>query len=121
MLSCPKFIPSCLILSNPIVRQIPITLDQSVHLPPPPSMHFSGSVHSTRSASSTLKSGLTDKSLDGNDDDAAGIGVGAGGGPVLGRRRQLDAVRNRITSASHVILEYYAETTGRRLADILQV
>lgn len=81
-------------------------------------MHFSGSVHSTRSAS-TLKSGVTDKSLDGNDDDATG--AGAGGGPVLGRRRQLDAVRNRITSASHLILEYYAETTGRRLADALQV
>lgn len=81
-------------------------------------MHFSGSVHSTRSAASTFKSGVTDtKSLDGNDDD----GAGAGGGPVLGRRRQLDAVRNRVTSASHLILEYYAETTGRRLADVLEV
>ncbi|CAM9791582.1 unnamed protein product [Pylaiella littoralis] len=98
-------------------RQIPLTLDQSVH-PTTPSMHFSGSVHSTRSAASTFKSGVTDtKSLDGNDDD----GVGAGGGPVLGRRRQLDAVRNRVTSASRLILEYYAETTGRRLADVLEV
>ncbi|CAN0061361.1 unnamed protein product, partial [Scytosiphon promiscuus] len=42
-------------------RQIPLTLDQSVHAPPP-SMHFSGSVHSTRSASSTLKSAATDRS-----------------------------------------------------------
>ncbi|CAN0432812.1 unnamed protein product, partial [Ectocarpus fasciculatus] len=43
------------------------------------------------------------------------------GGPVLGRRRQLDAVRNRVSAAARFILEYYAETTGRRLADVLQV
>ncbi|CAN0059941.1 unnamed protein product, partial [Hapterophycus canaliculatus] len=100
-------------------RQIPLTLDQSVHAPPP-SMHFSGSVHSTRSASSTLKSAVTDRSIETGEDEAAAVAAAAGGGPVLGRRRQLDAVRNRVSSASLSILEHYAETAGRRLADVLQ-
>ncbi|CAM9459336.1 unnamed protein product [Ectocarpus sp. 8 AP-2014] len=100
-------------------RQIPLTLDQSVHAPPP-SMHFTGSIHSTRSVTSTLKSAATEKSMEG-DDDAAGGGGGGRGGPMLGRRRQLDAVRNRVSAAARFILEYYAETTGRRLADVLQV
>eukprot|EP00752_Nemacystus_decipiens_P003214 g2975.t1 len=112
-------------------RQIPLTLDQSVHAPPP-SMHFSGSMHSTRSASSTLKSvGATagaagpDDGGGGGDDDSAsasvGGGSGGGGGPPLGRRRQLDAVRHRVSAAALVILEHYAETAGRRLADVLEV
>lgn len=119
-------------------RQIPLTLDQSVHAPPP-SMHFSGSVHSTRSASSTLKSvGATtggggvvgggaaadDRSLDGGgggDDDSAGANSAGGGVSALGRRRQLDAVRSRVSSAALFILEHYAETTGRKLADVLEV
>ncbi|CAM9669332.1 unnamed protein product, partial [Ectocarpus sp. 12 AP-2014] len=45
-------------------RQIPLTLDQSVHAPPP-SMHFTGSIHSTRSVTSTLKSAATEKSIEG--------------------------------------------------------
>ena len=87
-------------------------------------MHFSGSMHSTRSASSTLKSvggtaGGTagaDDGSGGGDDDSAG-----GGGLSLGRRRQLDAVRSRVSAAALFVLEHYAETTGRRLADILEV
>lgn len=107
-------------LNNTRSRQIPLTLDQSVHAPPP-SMHFSGSVHSTRSASSTLKSAVTDRSMEtGEDEAAAAVAFAGGGGPVLGRRRQLDAVRNRVSTASLSILEHYAETTGRRLADVLQ-
>lgn len=97
---------------------------------PPPSMHFSGSVHSTRSASSTLKSvGATaggGGGGGGDDDDstasAANAAGGGGGGALsLGRRRQLDAVRSRVSSAALFILEHYAETTGRRLADVLEV
>lgn len=81
-------------------------------------MHFTGSIHSTRSVTSTLKSAATEKSIEGDDDAAAAAGRG---GLVLGRRRQLDAVRNRVSAAARFILEYYAETTGRRLADVLQV
>lgn len=108
-------------------RQIPLTLDQSVHAPPP-SMHFSGSVHSTRSASSTLKSvGATAAAAattddGGADDDSASANAASGGGALsLGRRRQLDAVRNRVSAAALFILEHYAETTGRRFADVLEV
>lgn len=86
-----------------------------MHAPPP---HFSSSIHSTRSAS-TLLSGVTDRSLDGDDDSSVAMAAGVGG--VLERRRQLDAVRNRVSLASLSILEHYAETTGRILADVLQV
>lgn len=92
---------------------------------PPPSMHFSGSVHSTRSASSTLKSvGATTATAaadDGGDDDSASANTAGGGGLSLGRRRQLDTVRSRVSAAALFILEHYAESTGRKLADVLEV
>lgn len=91
-----------------------------------PHHHFSSSIHSTRSAS-TLLSGLTERSME-LDEDAAAVaaaaaaaGVGGGSWGVLGRRRQLDAVRNRVSAASLRILDHYAEATGRGLADALQV
>lgn len=37
------------------------------------------------------------------------------------RRRQTDAVRNRVSAASLNILDHYAETTGRKMSDLLQV
>lgn len=64
-----------------------------------------------------------DKSFDdgGDDDSANANAAGSGGALSLGRRRQLDAVRSRVSSAALFILEYYAETTGRKFADVLDV
>lgn len=98
---------------------------------PAPQNHFSSSIHSTPS----VQSGVTDRSLYADDDSAAAAAAaaaaasatglatlgGTGGLGMLERRRHLDAVRNRVSVASLSILEYYAETAGRRIADVLQV
>ncbi|CAN0194719.1 unnamed protein product [Ectocarpus sp. 6 AP-2014] len=83
-------------------RQIPLTLDQSVHALPP-SMHFTGSIHSTRSVTSTLKSAATEKSIEGDDDAAGGGGGGevrcsGGGGSWM--RCETECPRRRVSSSS---------------------
>lgn len=79
-------------------------------------------MHSTRSAgSSTLHSAYTDRSFEGDDDSATASGGMGGAVVVLERRRQVDTVRNRVSAVSLSILDHYAEATGRKLADALQV
>lgn len=123
----PSFLPP-----HSLNRQLPASLDQSMHAPAP-QPHFSSSVHSTPS----VQSGVTDRSLYADDDSAAASAAaaaaaaasatglatlgGTGGLGMLERRRHLDAVRNRVSVASLSILEYYAETAGRRIANVLQV
>lgn len=126
-------IPSGFLLpSHPLDRQLPASLDQSMHAPAP-QPHFSSSIHSIPS----VQSGITDRSLYADDDSAAASAAaaaaaaasatglatlgGSGGLGMLERRRHLDAVRNRVSVASLSILEYYAEIAGRRIADVLQV